>query len=159
MLVNLRFTEAARGVNKDININVIDTCPKCVGSRCEPGTKSVKCTYCNGTGMETFSRGMLLILTQKRNHMNICNSRHISTSQHRVVWKPRQKLGQEETISCLWLAIENVKIAIIPIHFFNFVQKRYQSSPVVKSKHNAWMGHVARVANVVSKHIEYQIVL
>ncbi|XP_059056871.1 protein tumorous imaginal discs, mitochondrial-like isoform X2 [Achroia grisella] len=57
VIVNLRFTEAARGVNKDININVVDTCPKCTGSRCEPGTKSIKCTYCNGTGMETFSRG------------------------------------------------------------------------------------------------------
>lgn len=64
--MNLRFTEAARGVNKDININVVDTCPKCVGSRCEPGTKSVKCTYCNGTGMETFSRGNLLILTLRK---------------------------------------------------------------------------------------------
>ncbi|XP_053616082.1 protein tumorous imaginal discs, mitochondrial-like isoform X2 [Plodia interpunctella] len=57
VIVNLRFTEAAKGVNKDINVNVVDTCPKCMGSRCEPGTKSIKCTYCNGTGMETFSRG------------------------------------------------------------------------------------------------------
>ncbi|KAI8441003.1 hypothetical protein MSG28_009280 [Choristoneura fumiferana] len=57
IIVNLRFTEAARGVNKDVNINIVDTCPKCQGSRCEPGTKSIRCTYCNGTGMETFSRG------------------------------------------------------------------------------------------------------
>ncbi|XP_072945341.1 protein tumorous imaginal discs, mitochondrial-like isoform X1 [Epargyreus clarus] len=57
VIVNLRFTEAARGVNKDVNLNVVDTCPKCQGSRCEPGTKAIKCTYCNGTGMETFSRG------------------------------------------------------------------------------------------------------
>ncbi|XP_041969563.1 protein tumorous imaginal discs, mitochondrial-like isoform X2 [Aricia agestis] len=57
VIVNLRFTEAARGVNKDINLNVVDTCPKCQGTRCELGTKAIKCTYCNGTGMETFSRG------------------------------------------------------------------------------------------------------
>ncbi|CAH1634899.1 unnamed protein product [Spodoptera littoralis] len=57
VVVNLRFTEAARGVTKDINVNVVDTCTKCQGSRCEPGTKAIKCTYCNGTGMETFSRG------------------------------------------------------------------------------------------------------
>ncbi|XP_038218941.1 protein tumorous imaginal discs, mitochondrial-like isoform X2 [Zerene cesonia] len=57
VIINLRFTEAARGVSKDININVVDTCPKCQGSRCELGTKAIKCTYCNGTGMETFSRG------------------------------------------------------------------------------------------------------
>ncbi|CAG9571786.1 unnamed protein product [Danaus chrysippus] len=57
IIVNLKFTEAARGVNKDVNLNVVDTCPKCQGSRCELGTKAIKCTYCNGTGMETFSRG------------------------------------------------------------------------------------------------------
>ncbi|XP_068622968.1 protein tumorous imaginal discs, mitochondrial-like isoform X2 [Battus philenor] len=57
IIVNLRFTEAARGVNKEVNLNVVDTCPKCQGSRCEPGTKAIKCTYCNGSGMETFSRG------------------------------------------------------------------------------------------------------
>ncbi|XP_050672908.1 protein tumorous imaginal discs, mitochondrial-like isoform X2 [Leptidea sinapis] len=57
IIVNLKFTESARGVNKDVNINVIDICPKCQGSRCELGTKAIKCTYCNGTGMETFSRG------------------------------------------------------------------------------------------------------
>ncbi|NP_001266353.1 Protein tumorous imaginal discs, mitochondrial-like [Bombyx mori] len=57
IIVNLRFTEAARGVNKDVNVNVVDTCPKCQGSRCELGTKAIRCTYCNGTGMETFSRG------------------------------------------------------------------------------------------------------
>ncbi|KAJ0172700.1 hypothetical protein K1T71_011839 [Dendrolimus kikuchii] len=57
VIVNLKFTEAARGVNKDININIVDICPKCQGSRAELGTKPIKCTYCNGTGMETFSRG------------------------------------------------------------------------------------------------------
>ncbi|XP_075982006.1 dnaJ homolog l(2)tid, mitochondrial-like isoform X2 [Anticarsia gemmatalis] len=57
VVMNLRFTEAARGVNKDVTVNVVDTCPKCQGSRCELGTKAIKCTYCNGTGMETFSRG------------------------------------------------------------------------------------------------------
>lgn len=55
--MNLTFAQAARGVNKDININVVDTCPKCGGSRCEPGTKPGKCQYCNGTGMETISTG------------------------------------------------------------------------------------------------------
>lgn len=55
--MNLRFTEAARGVNKDIKVNVVDTCPKCRGSRCELGTKPVRCTHCNGTGMETITTG------------------------------------------------------------------------------------------------------
>lgn len=53
----LTFSQAARGVNKDIDVNVVDTCPKCQGSRCEPGTKPGRCQYCNGTGMETISTG------------------------------------------------------------------------------------------------------
>lgn len=57
VIMNLTFSQAARGVNKDINLNVVDTCPKCTGSRCEPGTKPAKCQYCNGSGMETISTG------------------------------------------------------------------------------------------------------
>ncbi|XP_053689859.1 protein tumorous imaginal discs, mitochondrial-like isoform X2 [Sabethes cyaneus] len=57
VMMNLTFAQAARGVNKDIDVNVVDTCPKCQGSRCEPGTKPGKCQYCNGTGMETISTG------------------------------------------------------------------------------------------------------
>lgn len=53
----LTFSQAARGVNKDIDVNVVDTCPKCRGSRCEPGTKPGRCQYCNGSGMETISTG------------------------------------------------------------------------------------------------------
>ncbi|XP_077279364.1 dnaJ homolog l(2)tid, mitochondrial isoform X2 [Temnothorax americanus] len=57
VIMNLTFSQAARGVNKDINVNVVDTCPKCGGSRCEIGTKPAKCFSCNGTGMETISTG------------------------------------------------------------------------------------------------------
>ncbi|TMW41875.1 hypothetical protein DOY81_013046 [Sarcophaga bullata] len=55
--MDLSFSQAARGVNKDINVNVVDTCNKCNGTKCEPGTKPGKCQYCNGTGMETISTG------------------------------------------------------------------------------------------------------
>ncbi|KAJ8678986.1 hypothetical protein QAD02_014773 [Eretmocerus hayati] len=57
VVMNLTFSQAARGVNKDININVVDTCPKCQGSRCELGFKPIRCHYCNGTGMETITTG------------------------------------------------------------------------------------------------------
>ncbi|XP_031844957.1 dnaJ homolog l(2)tid, mitochondrial isoform X2 [Nomia melanderi] len=57
VVMNLTFSQAARGVNKEVVLNVVDTCVKCSGSRCEPGTKAVKCPYCNGTGMETVSTG------------------------------------------------------------------------------------------------------
>lgn len=55
--MSISFAQAARGVNKDVDINVVDTCLKCRGSKCEPGTKPGRCQYCNGTGMETISTG------------------------------------------------------------------------------------------------------
>ncbi|XP_037945265.1 protein tumorous imaginal discs, mitochondrial isoform X2 [Teleopsis dalmanni] len=57
VVMDITFAQAARGVNKDVNVNVVDTCPKCNGSKCEPGTKPGRCQYCNGTGMETISTG------------------------------------------------------------------------------------------------------
>ncbi|XP_020799078.1 protein tumorous imaginal discs, mitochondrial isoform X1 [Drosophila serrata] len=57
MVMDLTFAQAARGVNKDVNVNVVDQCPKCAGSKCEPGTKPGRCQYCNGTGYETISTG------------------------------------------------------------------------------------------------------
>ncbi|XP_043276399.1 protein tumorous imaginal discs, mitochondrial-like isoform X2 [Venturia canescens] len=57
IVMNLTFAQAARGVNKEVLLNVIDTCPKCDGTRCELGTKAIKCQHCNGTGMETISTG------------------------------------------------------------------------------------------------------
>lgn len=59
--MNLTFAQAARGVNKDIIVNVVDTCIKCHGSRCELGTKPSKCQYCNGSGMETVSTGPFIM--------------------------------------------------------------------------------------------------
>merc|ERR1712038_1289386 len=55
--MNLTFQQAARGVNKEINLNVTDTCPRCNGGRAEPGSTKKKCHHCNGTGMETINTG------------------------------------------------------------------------------------------------------
>lgn len=64
--LNLTFAQAARGVNKDIILNVVDTCQKCRGSRCELGTKLTKCDYCQGSGMETVSTGPFVMRTTCR---------------------------------------------------------------------------------------------
>ena len=64
--MNLNFSEAAKGVDKEVVLNVVDTCPKCQGSRSEPGTKAVKCPYCNGTGTETVSTGPFIMRTTCR---------------------------------------------------------------------------------------------
>jgi hypothetical protein len=49
--MNLTFEQAARGCDKEIQVNVSDTCPRCQGEKAEPGTRKVTCTQCGGTGM------------------------------------------------------------------------------------------------------------
>ncbi|KAK9736494.1 DnaJ C terminal domain [Popillia japonica] len=67
VVVRISFAQAARGTNKDIHVNVVDTCPKCRGSRCELGTKATRCTYCDGTGYETVTRGPFIMRSTCRN--------------------------------------------------------------------------------------------
>lgn len=57
VVLNLSFKDAARGCVKEVKVNVVDTCPKCRGNRCDLGYKPVRCPYCNGSGMETISTG------------------------------------------------------------------------------------------------------
>lgn len=49
--MELTFTQAAKGVNKEIVVNINDSCERCGGRGNEPGTKAQHCHYCNGTGM------------------------------------------------------------------------------------------------------------
>ncbi|XP_040893226.1 dnaJ homolog subfamily A member 3, mitochondrial-like [Toxotes jaculatrix] len=65
-VMELTFTEAAKGVNKDLNVNLDDTCPRCDGKGSEPGTKVSHCHYCNGTGMESINTGPFMMRTACR---------------------------------------------------------------------------------------------
>ena len=51
--MNLTFEQAAGGCDKDVLVNVADTCPRCLGNKAEPGTHKVQCHHCGGTGMVT----------------------------------------------------------------------------------------------------------
>lgn len=53
--MELTFTQAAKGVNKEMTVNIEDDCPRCHGKGHEPGTKVTHCHYCNGTGMVSAS--------------------------------------------------------------------------------------------------------
>jgi molecular chaperone DnaJ len=46
----LTLAEVASGVDKKINIKVLDPCDHCDGSGAEPGSKPQSCTTCSGTG-------------------------------------------------------------------------------------------------------------
>lgn len=52
LFANLRLTfeEAAFGTNKEVEIQSLETCDRCKGTGCEPGTYPSRCTRCGGTG-------------------------------------------------------------------------------------------------------------
>ncbi|XP_053400676.1 protein tumorous imaginal discs, mitochondrial-like [Mercenaria mercenaria] len=59
--MTLNFQEACRGVNKEVEINVTETCWQCNGSKAAPGSKPQRCPQCHGTGMETVSTGPFMM--------------------------------------------------------------------------------------------------
>ncbi|TNM85338.1 hypothetical protein fugu_007609 [Takifugu bimaculatus] len=65
-LMELTFLEAVKGANKDLSVDIEDTCPRCNGSGGEPGTKVSVCHYCNGTGMEEINTGSYMLRSSCR---------------------------------------------------------------------------------------------
>ncbi|XP_054635079.1 dnaJ homolog subfamily A member 3, mitochondrial-like isoform X2 [Dunckerocampus dactyliophorus] len=65
-VMELTFAEAAKGVNKQLSVNIEDDCPRCDGKGNEPGTKVSHCHYCNGTGMESLHTGPFMMRTTCR---------------------------------------------------------------------------------------------
>ena len=50
VMVEIGFMEAVNGVEKTISITKPETCPKCKGTGCEPGSKLTDCPKCKGKG-------------------------------------------------------------------------------------------------------------
>jgi molecular chaperone DnaJ len=48
--VSLSFKEAAFGVRRDLKIDRLVTCDRCLGNGAEPGTAPIACATCSGTG-------------------------------------------------------------------------------------------------------------
>lgn len=48
--VDLTLAEAAFGVTRDVQVQVVAACERCGGNGAEPGTTPDTCTVCNGTG-------------------------------------------------------------------------------------------------------------
>ncbi|XP_071361042.1 dnaJ homolog subfamily A member 3, mitochondrial-like isoform X2 [Trachinotus anak] len=65
-VMELTFTEAAKGANKELIVNIDDACSRCDGKGNEPGTKVSHCHYCNGTGMESVNTGPFMMRTTCR---------------------------------------------------------------------------------------------
>ncbi len=61
--MQLGFMEAAFGIEKEIDIQKMQTCSECRGSGCESGTKPETCSTCQGSGQVTRSQGFFTVRT------------------------------------------------------------------------------------------------
>jgi molecular chaperone DnaJ len=55
--MQIGLEEAAFGVEKEVEIEKLDTCYKCHGSGAEPGSRTINCPTCGGRGQVISSRG------------------------------------------------------------------------------------------------------
>ena len=59
--LELRFEEAAVGIEKEILIPRLDTCSTCRGTGARAGSQPVVCRACRGTGQVRYSQGFLTV--------------------------------------------------------------------------------------------------
>ena len=59
--LTISFMEAAKGTEKEIEIQRLETCPKCSGTGAAPGNKVVTCPSCNGRGQIIRSQGFFQV--------------------------------------------------------------------------------------------------
>ena len=59
--MQIKLEEAAFGVEKEIEIQKLDTCDKCQGSGAEPGSRTINCPACGGRGQVVSSRGFFQV--------------------------------------------------------------------------------------------------
>lgn len=48
--LDLSFQEAVFGITEEVQVERTEACSICNGTRCSPGTSSIKCNNCNGSG-------------------------------------------------------------------------------------------------------------
>src|ERR671914_380100 len=50
VVLELDFEEAAFGTKREVRVESLETCRRCSGTGCEPGTHPSRCTTCGGSG-------------------------------------------------------------------------------------------------------------
>ena len=61
--LEIDFMEAAKGLEKEIEVEKFVVCDDCNGSRSKPGAKPITCSVCQGVGKVTRSQGFFSIST------------------------------------------------------------------------------------------------
>ncbi|MDH3357862.1 MAG: molecular chaperone DnaJ [Desulfobacteraceae bacterium] len=61
--LTLSFMEAAFGTETEINLEKMEICSSCEGTKCKPGTHLDTCSQCNGTGQVSRNQGFFTVRT------------------------------------------------------------------------------------------------
>lgn len=83
----LTFMEAAHGVTKTIQINVMESCDRCHGSGAEPGSQPVTCDACHGSGYVTVQQNMFGTVMRSTRPCTKCGGKG------KIIEKPCTKCG------------------------------------------------------------------
>ena len=71
--IRITFMEAIRGCEKEITLNLKDTCPKCGGTGAKPGTSAQTCPKCGGKGRIRYTQRTPIGMIQNVQTCPECN--------------------------------------------------------------------------------------
>ncbi|KAJ8001696.1 hypothetical protein DPEC_G00172130 [Dallia pectoralis] len=129
-VMELTFTQAAKGVNKELTVNLEDVCPRCDGKGSEPGTKVQHCHYCNGTGMESINTGPFMMRSTCRR----CSGRGSIMVTPCVMCRGTGQTKQRQTVTVpIPAGIDHGQTVRMPVGKKEvYITFRVQKSPVFR---------------------------
>ncbi|KAM6166146.1 dnaJ homolog subfamily A member 3, mitochondrial [Erethizon dorsatum] len=127
-IMELTFNQAAKGVNKEFTVNIMDTCERCDGKGNEPGTKVQHCHYCGGSGMETINTGPFVMRSTCRR----CGGRGSIITNPCVICRGAGKAKQKKRVVIpVPAGVEDGQTVRMPVGKREiFITFRVQKSPV-----------------------------
>nr|XP_004652281.1 dnaJ homolog subfamily A member 3, mitochondrial isoform X2 [Jaculus jaculus] len=129
-IMELTFNQAAKGVNKEFTVNIMDTCERCDGKGNEPGTKVQHCHYCGGSGMETINTGPFVMRSTCRR----CSGRGSIITNPCVICRGAGQAKQKKRVMIpVPAGVEDGQTVRMPVGKREiFVTFRVQKSPLFR---------------------------
>lgn len=129
-VMELTFAQAAKGVNKEMTVQIEDMCQRCGGRGHEPGSKVQHCGSCNGTGMETVNTGPFVMRSTCRR----CGGRGSVITSPCTACRGTGQTKQRKTVTVpVPAGIEDGQTVRMPVGKKEiFITFRVQKSPIFR---------------------------